>query len=77
VKHGRRQVADELQRQQDAAAMRTAAVEGITAKSGAPTTTAQLESVVNAAAALLRLSVSVMPLVSLGAPKRPAPGRMT
>src|SRR5665647_3489075 len=40
VKHGRRQVADELQRQQDAAAMRTAAVEGITAKSGAPTTTA-------------------------------------
>ena len=47
--------------------MRTAAVEGITAKSGAPTTTAQLESVANAAAAaLLRPSDSVMPLVSLG-----------
>lgn len=74
MKHGRRQVADELQRQQDAAAMRTAAVEGITAKSGAPTTTAQLESVVNAAAdALLRPSDSVMPLVSLGRRRGPRP----
>jgi len=113
VQHGRRQVADELQRQRDAvggtaarlaeplrraakrrrparlpgpnsteaaaavavgisvsvaAAMREAAAMAITTKAAAPATAAELETAISAAgdAALLRVSVSVHELVSLG-----------